>query len=60
MSPPGLLATRLARGAVVQLRHHCPRVKRDGTAGLAGCWIRMAAEGGTTQPASSAACLDRA
>ena len=40
MSPPGVLATRLVRGAVVQLRHHCPRVKRDGTAGLVGCWIR--------------------
>src|SRR5918996_5677763 len=40
MSPPGLLAPRLARGAVVRLRHHCPRVKRDGTAGLVGCWIR--------------------
>jgi hypothetical protein len=40
MSPPGILATRLARGAVVQLRHRCPRVKRDGTAGLVGCWIR--------------------
>jgi hypothetical protein len=29
MSPPGILATRLARGAVVRLRHRCPRVKRD-------------------------------
>jgi hypothetical protein len=24
----------------VPLGHHCPRVKRDGTAGLVGCWIR--------------------
>jgi hypothetical protein len=40
MSPPGVLATRLARGAVGQLRHRCPRVKRDETAGLVGCWIR--------------------
>jgi hypothetical protein len=48
------------RAAVVQLGHRCPRAKRDGTAGLVGCWIRMAAEGGTAQPASSAACLDRA
>jgi hypothetical protein len=61
MSPsPGVLATRLARGAVVQLRHHCPRVKRDGTAGLVGCLDQTAAEGGTAQPASLAACLDRA
>jgi hypothetical protein len=29
-------------------------------AGLVGCWIKMAAEGGTIQPASSAAYLDRA
>jgi hypothetical protein len=34
MSPPGVLATRLARGFVAQLGHRCPRVKRDGTAGL--------------------------
>jgi hypothetical protein len=40
LSPPGLLATRLARGAVVQLGQRCPRVKRDGTVGLVGCWIR--------------------
>jgi hypothetical protein len=60
MSPPGVLATRLAQGIVAQLRHYCPRVKRDGTAGLVGCWIKMAAEGGPAQPASSAACLDRA
>ena len=46
MSPPGILATRLARGAVVQLRHRCPRVKRDGTAGLVGCVGQTAAEGG--------------
>jgi len=38
--PPGILATRLARGLVAQLRHRCPRVKRDGTAGLVGCWIK--------------------
>jgi hypothetical protein len=24
----------------VQLRHRCPRVKRDRTAGLVGCWIK--------------------
>jgi hypothetical protein len=55
-----MLATWIAGGPVAQLGHQCREVKRDGTAGLVGCWIRMAAEGGTTQPASSAAYLDRA
>jgi hypothetical protein len=36
-NPPAILATWIARGPVVQLRHRCPRVKRDGTAGLVGC-----------------------
>jgi hypothetical protein len=44
---------------VVQVGQDCREVKGDGTAGVVGCWIRMAAEGGTTHPASSAACLDR-
>jgi hypothetical protein len=38
----------------------CREVKRNGTAGLVGCWIKFAAEGGTAQPTSSPACLDRA
>jgi hypothetical protein len=59
-NPPAILASWIARGAVVQLRQRCPRVKRDGTAGLVGCWDQAAAAGGTAQPASSAACLDRA
>ena len=59
-NPPAILATRLARGPVVQLGQRCREVKRDGTAGLVGCWIKAAAEGGTTQPTSLAACLDRA
>jgi hypothetical protein len=37
---PGVLANWIARGLVVQLGHRCPRVKRDGTAGLVGCPIR--------------------
>jgi hypothetical protein len=43
-----------------QVGQGCREVKRDGTAGLAGCVGQAAAEGGTNQPASSAACLDRA
>jgi hypothetical protein len=49
----GMVATRIARGAAVQLWQRCPRVKRDGMAGLAGCSGQAAAAGGTTQPASS-------
>jgi hypothetical protein len=38
---PGVLAPSIARGAVVRLRQRCPRVKRDGTAGLIGCSIKL-------------------
>jgi hypothetical protein len=57
---PAILATFITPGPVVQVGRGCREVKRDGTAGLVGCWIKMAAEGGTTQPASLAACLDGA
>jgi len=40
MQTPGLLATFTTRGPVVQLGQGCREVKRDGTAGLVGCWIR--------------------
>jgi hypothetical protein len=59
-NPPAILATWIARGPVVQVGQGGPEVKRDGTAGLGGCMDQAAAEGGTAQPASSAACLDRA
>jgi hypothetical protein len=45
---------------VVQVGRDAAKVKRDGTAGLVGCMDQVAAEGGTAQPASSAAYLDRA
>ena len=35
--PPGDTVSRLARGAVVPVRHCCRADKRDGTAGLVGC-----------------------
>jgi hypothetical protein len=46
-NPPAILASRIARAMVVQMGQGCREVKRDGTTGLVGCWIRMAAEGGT-------------
>jgi len=39
-TPPAILATRIARGQVVQVGHRCREVKRDGTAGLVGCIIK--------------------
>jgi hypothetical protein len=45
---------------VAQVGQGCREVKRDGTAGLVGCLDQAAAEGGTIQPARSAAGLDRA
>jgi hypothetical protein len=59
-NPPAILAAWIARGPAVQVGQGCREVKRDGTAGFAGLVDQTAAEGGTTQPASSAACLDRA
>jgi hypothetical protein len=58
--PPALLAIGITRGPVVQVGQGCREVKRDGTAGLGGWMGSSAADGGTLQPPSSAACLDRA
>jgi hypothetical protein len=41
-----MLAIGIARGPVVQVRHRCREVKRDGTAGLVGWMGQVAAEGG--------------
>ena len=51
---PGLPGERWCRCGTM------PRVKRDGTAGLVGCWIRWPPKAAPAQPASSAAYLDRA
>jgi transposase len=47
-------------GSVVQVGQRCRPVKREGTAGPDGWMDQAAAEGGTLQPSSSAAYLDRA
>jgi hypothetical protein len=60
VQPPGDIGRLVALTLVVLVGQGCREVKGDGTAGLVGCWIRMAAGGGTTQPARSAAGLDRA
>jgi hypothetical protein len=54
--PPG------SPGTLAQLRHRCTRVKRDGTAGLGGCWVRRPPKAATpsrrVRPPASIA-LDR-
>ena len=52
---PGILATRLARGAVVRLGRDAARSRAMGWPGLSAALIRLAAEGGTTQPVEDAA-----
>jgi hypothetical protein len=55
-----MLATWIAWGPVEQLGHQCREVKRDRTTGARRLLDQAAAEGGTIQPARSAAYLDRA
>ena len=37
---PGDTGHLIARGPAVQVGHQCREVKRDGTVGLVGCWIK--------------------
>src|SRR6266498_1038862 len=58
LPPACWLAARPGAGGAGTAR--CRACKRDGTAGLVGWMGQFAAEGGSLQPTSLAACLDRA